>query len=276
MVVINNNSGLTEAHYSGTSLSEIYVGDHLVWPVNETPPTPIGDKITYTISGNTNVIPCNETDIITYQEIMLDIEDKGGDMRDISGMTDAILGDCVGEIHPLCFAECPILSSITISDNVTEIDHAAFYNCHSLSSVTIPSGVTIISESLFSGADNLSTVNIPSGTTEIRFQAFYDCLSLVDITIPSGVTKIGDSAFRTSYWTPADREMYNKMMNVANNRVVKCYAQTPPEIGDTVFSIISGSNDIAIYKIYVPAASVNAYKAAQGWSEYADRIEPIT
>ena len=275
MVVINNDSGLTEAHYSGTSLSEIYVGHHLVWPVQPSPPV-IGDKFTYTISGNTSVIPCNETNILSYQEIMIDIRDNGGDMRNISGMTDGIIGDCVGEIHPLCFAECPILSSITISDNVTEIDHAAFYNCHSLSSVTIPSGVTIISESLFSGADNLSTVNIPSGTPEIGFQAFYDCLSLVDITIPSGVTKIGDSAFRTSYWTHADREMYNKMMNVANNRVVKCYAQTPPEIGDTVFSIISGSNDIARYKIYVPSESLEAYKSAQGWSEYADRLEPIT
>jgi len=260
MVIINNNSGLTEAHYSGTNLTEIYVGDHLVWPVNETPPTPIGDKLTYTISGNTNVIPCNETDIITYQEIMLDIRDKGGDMRNISGMTDGIIGDCVGEINPLCFAECPILSSITISDNVTEIDHAAFYNCHSLSSVTIPSGVTIISDSLFSGADNLSSVNIPDGVTEIGFQSFYDCLSLMDITIPSGVTKIGDSAFRTSYWTPADREMYNKMMNVARNRVVRCYATTPPEIGDTVFSIISGSRDIAEYKIYVPEESFHQYK----------------
>lgn len=205
---------------------------------------------------------------------MIDIMDNGGNIGDISGMTDGIIGDCVGEIHPLCFAECQMLSSITISDNVTEIDHAAFYNCHSLSSVTIPSGVTIISESLFSGADNLSTVNIPSGTTEIGFQAFYDCLSLVDITIPSGVTSIGTSAFRTSYWTPDDREMYNKMMNIANNRVVKCYAQTPPRIGGTVFSIISGSSDIAQYKIYVPAASLDAYKAS--WSEYADRIEPIS
>lgn len=275
MVVVNNNSGLTEAHYSGTSLSEIYVGHHLVWPVQPSPPV-VGDKFTYTISGNTSVIPCNETDILSYQEIMIDIRDNSGDILDISGMTDGIIGDCVGEIHPLCFAECPILSSITISDNVTEIDHAAFYNCHSLSSVTIPSGVTIISDSLFTGADNLSTVNIPSGTTEIGFQAFYDCLSLMDITIPSGVTKIGDSAFRTSYWTPSDREMYNKMMNVANNRVVRCYAQTPPEIGSTVFSIISGSSDIASYKIYVPSASVNAYKVAQGWSIYADRILPIT
>ena len=65
------------------------------------------------------------------------------------------------------------------------------------------------------------------------------------------------------------------MLNVDKNRVVKCLATIPPQIGDSVFGIISGSGDIAQYKIYVPAASVNDYKTAQGWSEYADRIEPI-
>lgn len=275
MVIINNNSGLTEAHYSGTNLTEIYVGDHLVWPVNETPPTPIGDKLTYTISGNTNVIPCNETDIITYQEIMLDIMDKGGDMRDISGMTDAILGDCVGEINQLCFAECSALTSVTLSSNVKQIDESAFMDCISLPSIVLQDGMTKVSNFVFESCYELANVNIPNGVTEIGINSFYDCLSLLDITIPRTVTKIGDFAFRVQEWTKEDQYQYNKMLNVDKNRVVKCLATIPPQIGDSVFGIISGSGDIAQYKIYVPAASVNDYKTAQGWSEYADRIEPI-
>lgn len=274
MVIINNNSGLTEAHYSGTNLTEIYVGDHLVWPVNETPPTPIGDKITYTISGNTNVIPCNETDIITYQEIMLDIRDKGGDMRDISGMTDAILGDCVGEINQLCFAECSALTSVTLSSNVKQIDDSAFMDCISLPSVVLQNGMTKVSDFVFESCYELANVNIPNGITYIGINSFYDCLSLLDITIPRTVTRIGNSAFRTSYWTSKDKYQYDKMNIIKTNRVVKCLATTPPQIGDSVFGIISGSDDIAQYKIYVPAASVDAYKAS--WSEYADRIEPIS
>ena len=274
MVIINNNSGLTEAHYSGTNLTEIYVGDHLVWPVNETPPTPIGDKITYTISGNTNVIPCNETDIITYQEIMLDIRDKGGDMRDISGMTDAILGDCVGEINQLCFAECSALTSVTLSSNVKQIDESAFMDCISLPSVVLQNGMTKVSDFVFESCYELANVNIPNGVTYIGINSFYDCLSLLDITIPRTVTRIGNSAFRTSYWTSKDKYQYDKMNIIKTNRVVKCLATTPPQIGDSVFGIISGSDDIAQYKIYVPAASVDAYKAS--WSEYADRIEPIS
>lgn len=274
MVIINNNSGLTEAHYSGTNLTEIYVGDHLVWPVNETPPTPIGDKITYTISGNTNVIPCNETDIITYQEIMLDIKNKGGDMRDISGMTDAILGDCVGEINQLCFAECSALTSVTLSSNVKQIDDSAFMDCISLPSVVLQNGMTKVSDFVFESCYELANVNIPNGVTYIGINSFYDCLSLLDITIPRTVTRIGNSAFRTSYWTSKDKYQYDKMNIIKTNRVVKCLATTPPQIGDSVFGIISGSDDIAQYKIYVPAASVDAYKAS--WSEYADRIEPIS
>lgn len=274
MVIINNNSGLTEVHYSGTNLTEIYVGDHLVWPVNETPPTPIGDKLTYTISGNTNVIPCNETDIITYQEIMLDIRDKGGDMRDISGMTDAILGDCVGEINQLCFAECSALTSVTLSSNVKQIDDSAFMDCISLPSVVLQNGMTKVSDFVFESCYELANVNIPNGVTYIGINSFYDCLSLLDITIPRTVTRIGNSAFRTSYWTSKDKYQYDKMNIIKTNRVVKCLATTPPQIGDSVFGIISGSDDIAQYKIYVPAASVDAYKAS--WSEYADRIEPIS
>lgn len=274
MVIINNNSGLTEAHYSGTNLTEIYVGDHLVWPVNETPPTPIGDKITYTISGNTSVIPCNETDIITYQEIMLDIKGKGGNMRDISGMTDAILGDCVGEINQLCFAECSALTSVTLSSNVKKIDESAFMDCISLPSVVLQNGMTKVSDFVFESCYELANVNIPNGVTYIGINSFYDCLSLLDITIPRTVTRIGDSAFRTSYWTNKDKYQYDKMNIMKTNRVVKCLATTPPQIGDSVFGIISGSGDIAQYKIYVPAQSVDAYKAA--WVYYADRIEPIT
>ena len=206
---------------------------------------------------------------------MLDIRDKGGDMRDISGMTDAILGDCVGEINQLCFAECSALTSVTLSSNVKQIDESAFMDCISLPSIVLQNGMTKVSDFVFESCYELANVNIPNGVTYIGINSFYDCLSLLNITIPRTVTKIGDFAFRVQEWTKEDQYQYNKMLNVDKNRVVKCLATIPPQIGDSVFGIISGSGDIAQYKIYVPAASVNDYKTAQGWSEYADRIEPI-
>ena len=48
---------------------------------------------------------------------------------------------------------------------------------------------------------------------------------------------------------------------------VYCKPTTPPALGDDVFGINALGR-----KIYVPSASVDAYKAAEGWSDYADDI----
>lgn len=49
-------------------------------------------------------------------------------------------------------------------------------------------------------------------------------------------------------------------------------ATIPPTLSTRVFGDDIHGDD---YPIYVPAASVNTYKAAEGWSEYADRIFAI-
>lgn len=274
-IVINNNSGLTEAHYSGTSLSEIYVGRHLVWPVSEAPTPSIGDKLQYTLSGSSYTIPCNETDVLTNDEIMLNIRDNGGNMREISGITNAIVGDCVTEIEQLCFAECSALTSVTLSSHVKYINESAFMDCITLPSIVLPSGITKISGFLFESDYELSSVNIPYGVTEIGTESFHDCLSLLNITIPSTVTEIKQGAFRASNWTTKDRYQYDKMMTMATNRVVICLPTTPPTLGDGVFNIITGVDEIATYPIYVPSNSLEAYKTAPNWAYIAHRIQPM-
>lgn len=275
-VVINNNSGLTEAHYSNTNLSEIYVGRHLVWPVSEAPTPMIGDKIQYTLSGSTYTIPCNETDILTRDDIYVDLLDRGDLISDISGITDAVIGSCVTELNDNCFNEAFSLTSVTIPSTVNVIGNSAFYICHSLPTLTIPNGVKKIPYHMCAGCTELSNTNIPYGVTEIGVNAYYDCLSLMNITIPSTVTKISDDAFRIPEWTKKDQYQYDKMLNVAKNRVVMCLPTTPPVLGSGVFNIITGSGDIATYPIYVPSNSLEAYKAAPNWSNIADRIQPMS
>ena len=48
---------------------------------------------------------------------------------------------------------------------------------------------------------------------------------------------------------------------------VYCKAITPPAGGDFMFY-----DNASGCKIYVPMESVNAYKSAEGWSDYADAI----
>lgn len=52
---------------------------------------------------------------------------------------------------------------------------------------------------------------------------------------------------------------------------VVCKSITPPSLGTEVFGRCSSN-----LKIYVPDDSVEAYKGATNWSNYADRIHPLS
>ena len=161
-----------------------------------------------------------------------------------------------------------------IPDSVTSIAWTAFYNCEGLTSITIPNSVTSIEG--FNGS-GLTSITIPNSVTSIGDYAFADCLDLTSIVIGENVTSIGRQAFENNY--------FEKTSNII---AVTIYAETPPSLeqdsysfsdmyNQTFYNPTTGGSwhqivDIADYPIYVPAGSVNAYKTATGWSDYADRI----
>ena len=213
---------------------------------------------------------CNSSSILSREDILF----ASGETLKASAITDVTIGDCVTEIAPMAMQFFSAMTSVNIPSSVTTIGHDAFDACSTLTSLTIPTGVTTISAYLCSNDYNLATTNIPDGVTSIGEHAYYDCLSLLDITIPSSVTTIGQSAFRVNNWTASDPENYAKMQNLLANRVVRCLATTPPSVDSITFDVDSAGVSVT-YPIYVPAESVEAYKAASGWSTYADRIQAI-
>ena len=125
--------------------------------------------------------------------------------------------------------------------------------CNMLKRVEVGSSVTSIGGNAFYNCYSLSSVVIPDGVTSIGNYAFYNCYSLSSVVIPDGVTSIGKSAFG---YCCGVKEYH-------------CKPLTPPTLSNTnVFSMIP-SDCI----IYVPVGSLEAYKTATNWSNYASHMQ---
>ena len=166
-------------------------------------------------------------------------------------------------------------NSITIPPSVTDFDSYAFSGSSSLNSVTIDyasnatfgyaqfaglpitsltigSNPTRIPSTMFSGCTKLTSLDIPSNISSIGSGAFESCTGLTSLVIPSNVLSIDNKAF-------------SKCSGLTS---VTVESTTPPKLGSYVFNYTS-------CPIYVPPESVDAYKAASGWSNYASRIQAI-
>ena len=99
----------------------------------------------------------------------------------------------------------------------------------------------------------MTSCTIGTGLTSIGNYAFAGCYVLTSIDIPYSVVTIGNYAFAAC----------SGLTSVTVN------ALTPPKLGTYVFS---NTNDCPIY---VPSASVDAYKEARRWIDYASRIQAI-
>ena len=190
-------------------------------------------------------------------------------------LTSVTIGDSVTTIGNYTFSHCRSLTSVNIPDSVTTIGYEAFCDCTSLTSVNIPDSVKTIGNYAFYNCRSLTSVNIPDSVTTIGASAFYACTSLTSVNIPDSVTTIGGSAFEdcdslTSV-TIGDSVTtigYSTFYSCDSLKKVYCYATIPPALGGTSVFDANGSGR----KIYVPAGSMNAYKSADGWNEYADAI----
>ena len=135
---------------------------------------------------------------------------------------------------------------------MTSISYSLFGGCYALNSITIGKGVTSISSDAFKFCKSLKSINISDSVVTIGMNAFDGCNSLNSVTIGKGVTTIGYNAFSSCY-------------SLTN---IYCYANTPPELGDGVFS--SNVNKT----LYVPVGSSLKYKSSD-WGNYFRNIIEI-
>ena len=145
------------------------------------------------------------------------------------------------------------ITDVNWPSGIESIDSYSLYKCSGLICVRIANWVTSIGDYAFTYCSSLTSVTIPNSVTSIGNFALYECSSLTSITIPNSVTSIGNGAF--TYCSSLTS--------------ITVEATTPPTLGGMVF------NDTNNCPIYVPAESVDAYKAATNWSELANRIMDI-
>ena len=194
-----------------------------------------------------------------------------------SSLTSINIPDGVKTIGNETFRGCKSLTSITIPNSVTTIGEYAFQYCSSLTSINIPDGVKTIGYDTFEGCSSLTSITIPNSVTSIGYAAFSGCSSLTSITIPNSVTSIGVNAFKDCSGLTSI-EIPNSVTSIGDYAFLNCSsltsitieATTPPTLGNNGFK-----NTNTNLKIYVPSESVDLYKSATNWSEYADKILPI-
>ena len=130
----------------------------------------------------------------------------------------------------------------------------------------------------------------PNESSSISSSTRYiDCQEKRIIEIPDSVNFIGENAFRIDYTSFSSgeeeiiigsgiTEISNYAFYVAYNTgstltaKITIKATTPPTLGTNAF--YKGDTTF-ITAIYVPRESVNAYKTAANWSNYASVIQPI-
>ena len=123
-----------------------------------------------------------------------------------------------------------------------------FYSCSGLTSVTILNSVTSIGVQAFANCSGLTSVNIPNSVTSIGGAAFSGCTGLTSVIIPNSVTSIGRLAFDSC----------------SGLTEVYCYAVSVPQTSQNAFN----DSNIEYATLYVPDASVNAYKQAVPWKYF--------
>ena len=183
------------------------------------------------------------------------------DQTDIEDVLNGVIARSFSEI----LLNAPKIGNYTFTSysNLTKADFPAatiigsyaFKSCANLTAVNFPVATNIYN-SAFESCNSLTTVKFPA-VTSIGNQAFYYCLKLTTADFPA-VTSIGKSSFNAC---SALTTLILRSETMCTKPGTSAFESTP---------IKSGTG-----YIYVPRALVDSYKAASGWSTYANQFRAL-
>ena len=176
----------------------------------------------------------------------------------------------------------PVFGDSTISNidlnGVTKIGDGAFSFTSGYTSITIPPSVTTFGHSVFFRVSGLNSVTIDyASNATLKSGQFKDCKSITSLTIGSHPTSIGENMFDnctklTTLVIPSNISSINQnaFYNCSGLTSITVESVTPPTLGGIY--VFNNTNNCPIY---VPSGSVDTYKTASEWSDYASRIQAI-
>ncbi len=214
-----------------------------------------------------------------------------------SSLTSITILEGVTSIGDWAFQSCRSLTSITIPEGVTSIGPHASPGCRSLTSITIPSSVKSIGYQAFDDCYalaevyNYSNLTITAGSSSNGYlgqyaKVVYNASDLIEEKPETRITVVdnvqyydyGDDfiALAPISGNVTEATLDNRTTEInqyafyycSRLATIRINATTPPRLGANAIP-----DNVA--NIYVPEGSVDAYKAASGWSSYASKISSI-
>lgn len=193
-------------------------------------------------------------------------------------------GSCLEGIGLMAFDHCSSLETFDMPNTVTTMASQVFGNCTSLKRAHLSDNLTSLGGATFWECTSLIEGEIPGGVPLIR-NAFVNCTALKRVKFGSrdsapGTTLIENSGItgcsqleRIELGANIDSLMHMALNGVENVKVFVCWALTPPRCHN-YWTCFAPSVDRLNATLYVPKASIEAYRTANQWKDF-QRIVPI-
>ena len=185
-----------------------------------------------------------------------------GSLKNLTRISDCMFKDCrtlpmvsylTENIGIYAFQNCNALEVTNEQLKIVKtIGNGGFNNCTKIAGeISLPNIESIGSTAFeYSGITSIDLAGAP--ITEIGQYAFSNMNALKKITISANVSKLGANIF----------------YNSKGLAEIHMLSATPATLDTNTFADTSDN-----YIIYVPKGCAETYKAAEGWSTYADRIK---
>ena len=225
------------------------------------------------------------------------IGDKG--FYNCSKLTHIWLHEGIDSIGSMAFYGCTSLVSLDIPHSIVRISSTAFEECSPSLKVRIPSTISYIPSPKTkvsvtikpSSNPEMERIYIPKSVTSIEERAYSNCKAVKKIEVDSENTVYDSREDCNAIIRTEDNTLLYGCQNTkipatvtavedyafeghSNLKTLYCYAVSVPAASTNVFNDV----DISKATLYVPRASIEAYKTTAPWSGFGNfkAIEDVT